>query len=386
MAEQQAAAAQPTLTQVNAEFLSSRASRLDSAITKALEAKMPAPPKPKAAAPTASPSAAASGTPAPSAPSPAASETAPADAESAALEAVEAEPGAGVPAELEPQGEALEGPAVDVAALNALAKKKDLRAIEKQLGLEPGVLGATNADYAAYRRRVDEVETRAKTVETTHESNNQTLINKFGPTVDLLTHAQKGNLQAYAMTIERTTGISIQAFVNHWAKNIQQLDPRTLQLEQENARLRAQGQIVTQDGRVEQPAAAPTKEAATTKATAYVTAEAKDHAALKLKGGVDEVRKVWLASFVKATKSFALTPVQAADKVLETRRKERESESWILSGQTKPTPPRTRAISRTGSSETQVRAKTPLTRDQLIERGAEQMRRQKAADARANRR
>lgn len=393
MSEPQAAAAPaPTLDQANAATAAARAARLDSAISQALASKLPPAPKApraatKAPAAVASPAAtdtsslASSATIEPAAPD--------ADTEHAALGALGLDGAPVVAAEGEPSGEPLEsaagdpaepGPAVDVDALNALAKKRDLRAVEKALGLEEGVLGATNGEYAALRRRSDEVAAREKVVQDTHDANQGTLIRKFGPTVELLDLAAKGNVQAYALAIERTTGVSIGEFVKHYAANVPQIHPRVLELERENARLRASGEPAPPA-----PAAAPTVQTAVQKADTYIAAEAKDHPALKLKGGPEEVRAVWLKSFDKASKAFKLTPLQAAAKVVETRRQVAEQESWLLAGKEPPKAPRTRAISRTGASETQPR-KTNLTRDQLIERGAAEIRRQKMVDAARSRR
>lgn len=378
--------ANPTLTQVNADFLNQRAARLDTAITKALASKIEAPKPPKASKgttptgtagqlPTAS-APPASPPPASGAASPTDTDTSPAESQS---EPETDETTLGAASADEPQDGAAEGEqtALDRTALEALAKKKDRRGIEKLIGLPEGTLGVGDHDYAAYRRRLGEIESREQAVQATHEKNNQTLIAKFGGAVEAIERAQKGDLLAYARSIELTTGIRIATFIEHYAKNVQQLDPRILQLEQENARLRAQGQIVTQDGQIEKPAPAAVAETARKKADTYIATEAKEHPALKLRGGPDEVRAKWLASFDKASQSFKLTPKQAADAVVEDRRKAREQEAWILSGKTPPAKPRTRTVSRTGASESQPR-KQNLTREQLIERAANDWRRIKA--------
>jgi hypothetical protein len=376
-----------TLTQVNAEFLNQRAARMDSAITKALASKLEAPKPPKAsagsktgsrpAAPSgASPASATSGSMAPD--SDTASTSTPDESSSEPSPTAGAEDAdASAPAADEPQdgAEAAEQTALDRPALEALAKKKDRRGIEKLIGLPEGALGVGDHEYAAYRRRVDEVEAREATVQATHERNNQTLISKFGGAVEAIERAQKGDLLAYARSIELTTGIRIATFIEHYAKNVQALDPRILQLEQENTRLRNAGRLVTQDGQIEKPAATP--EAARKKAETYVTQEAAEHPALKLRGGLGDVRDKWLSSFDKATQSFKLTPKQAADAVVEDRRKAREQEDWVLSGKKPPTKPRTRTVTRQGASETQPR-KQNLTREQLIDRAANEWRRQKA--------
>lgn len=383
MADQQSASS-PNLNTIQAEFLSNRASRLDSAISTALASKLPPAPKAKAAPPraAASPAATATSQPVSSATTEAPAEAAPeADAETAALALADAGTSADPTPADELASEAPEAEAVgfDPVEVNALAKKKDLRAVEKLLGLEEGVLGATNGEYAALRRRQTEVETAAKRNAEQHDSNQATLIAKFGPTVDLIQLASKGDLAAYAATIERTTGIRIAAFVDHWSKNMPRLDPRVLHLEQENARLR--GQTAPTAPQDTPPAPAADKAAVLAKVTAYVTQEAKDHPALKLKGGLAEVQEKYLGSWDKTSKSFKLTPQQAAAAVVEDRRRAREQESWILSGKTPPKKPVTRAISRTGAAETQHRPQT-LTREQAIEKHAAIIRRQKAADRR----
>jgi hypothetical protein len=367
-----------TLTQVNADFLNQRASRLDSAITKALASKIEAPKPPKASKPAPSPAsstAAATGaaaSPAPTESSEPAPESSTDGSGAPDLSGTEASPSDGEPQD---GAEAAEQTALDRTALEALAKKKDRRGIEKLIGLPEGSLGVGDHEYAAYRRRVDEVEAREQTVQATHERNNQTLIAKFGGAVEAIERAQKGDLLAYARSIELTTGIRIATFIEHYAKNVQALDPRILQLEQENTRLRNAGRLVTQDGQIEKPAATP--EAARKKAETYVTQEAAEHPALKLRGGLGDVRDKWLSSFDKATQSFKLTPKQAADAVVEDRRKAREQEDWVLSGKKPPTKPRTRTVTRQGASETQPR-KQNLTREQLIDRAANEWRRQKA--------
>lgn len=386
MAEQQSPAPAQTLNQVNADFLTSRATRLDTAITKALESKLPPAPKAgKPAAPKAA-GAAASADPAPVAGAGASAEPSDADLALAAVGAGEAEEYAGEPAGDEPQDEATGGPETpaELAELKALGEKADLRALEKKLGLKEGVLGVKNGDWAAYRRREGELDARVAAEDTRHESNNRTLIGKFGPTVELVELAGKGNLTAYAASIERTTGLPIAQFVALWAKNVRQVDPQTLAVMQENAQLKARlGE--GQPPEVKQEPAPAKKEAALQKATTYVTEQIATHPAAKLKGGPAEVRDKWLASFQKSSNSFKLTPQQAADAVLADRRAAREQESWILSGKTPPKAPRTRAISRTGASESQPRKQT-FSREELIERAAANIQRSKARERAQQRR
>lgn len=406
MAEQQA---QQSLTQVNQEFAQSRATRLDAAITQALATKLPPAPKagakpspagsatsrPASSTPaspaSASPSASAS--PAPQAP---AAETTGASG-STLTEALDALPPAGsVDAEatgLAPELGATEGapgsddqdqdgatepeqPGFDREAVNAAATKKDLRAVERLLGLTEGVLGATNGEYAALRRRQGEVATG----EATLVQNKQQLINTFGPVADLLQKAKGGSIQAYARSIEASTGLPIQVFIEHYARNVQQVDPRTLELQQRLARY----EPVDGAPAPQAPAAAPaTVATATAKANTYITAELKEHPVLKLRGGLDDVRAKWAASFDGATKTFKLTPAKAAEAVIAERRIAREQEQWILSGKTPPPAQkrRTTTIARAGSSESQPRPERKLSREELIERGAADMRRAKAADA-----
>jgi hypothetical protein len=402
----------PTLTQVNHEFAAARASRLDSAINQALQAKLPPAPKGKGTAssaasrPGTAPPSTSAASPAPKTPASPAPASAPpsssagaagstvtgglnaalpgepgsdtpepasADPEQAAL-ALEAEPSENAEGgDGEPQGEAAEAEqwTPDREAVSAAATKKDLRALEKALGLDEGVLGATNGEYAALRRRQGEVEKG----ETALEGNKQQLIRVFGPVVNLVQQAKGGDLMAYARSIEVSTGIPIQVFVEHWAKNIHRLDtsrlPPLLQQPQQPAQLE------------QQPAPAVTPEAATVKANTYLSGELKDHPALKLKGGLDDVRAAWLRGFDKATKTFKVSPQKAAEQVIADRRTAHEQEQWILTGKkpTAKTTPRTKTLSRTGASESQPREQRQLSREELIERGAAEMRRAKVVDA-----
>jgi hypothetical protein len=402
LADQQA----QTLTQVNQEFNQSRATRLDSAITQALNSKLP--PAPKAGKSGSTPGASTSGrSPSPPATSGTVASPAPGAPSSSTQQPTTASPDTSTPdgdadaalaalgAGADPDdtgepalGEAVEAPAegqqpaFDVEAVTAAATKKDLRGVEKLLGLPEGILGATNADYAAYRRRCDEVTAREKTVEQTHEANNTKLITKFGPVVDLLGAAGKGNLLAYARTIEVTTGVPIAVFVEHWAKNVRQLPPETLELQRRLSRYESpDGKPLALPEGKQEPAAVATPAVAQAKADAYIAEEAKAHPALKLKDGLKDVRAKWLGSFDPKSKSWKLTPQQAADAVVEDRRKQHEQDQWILSGRTPPVRKRTNTINRTGASETQPR-KENISREELILRGAENIRRQKAADAR----
>lgn len=380
-----------SLNTVNAEFLSARASRLDGAITKALESKVPLAPKAgkgsasatttaRASSSSAHPSTPASSTSSDPAATSASVPSGDADTEAAAVGADEAEAGAGEPAvdEAQDEPEAAEQTPIDRKAANALAKKRDFRALEKHLGLEEGVLGATNGDYAAYRRRVAELETRATEVETKHSSNNEQLIAKFGPAVDLIAAANKGDIRAYAALIERTTGVRVAQFVQLYAQNVPQMSARELQLEQENTRLRSQGRLLTEGGQVN-PAPAATQATALATANTYVATEAKDHPALRLKGGLDDVRAKWLASFDKPSGSFKLTPKAAADAVVDDRRKAREQEDWVLSGKKPAKKPVTRSTPRAGASEMQPR-KENLSREELIDRAARTIQRAKARE------
>jgi len=390
-----------TVEELNSAHLQERANRLDTAITKALASKVPAPPKaPKAGAPPMPRTPAGTFAPASKATSAPAADTtslptpAPADGASAGAagsvgdqdEPTAEEPDTEVAAEAEPQDEPAEAEqtAFDPKELAALAKKKDLRAIEKKLGLEEGALGATNAEYAAYRRRVEEVESRAAAVEQAHVDNNQKLIDKFGPHYQLCEQAKKGDMRAYAGLIERTTGIPVGKFIALFSQNVQQMSPRELELERENQLFRSRGQMVTEQGQLETQKPVVDVAAATKKANEYLTAEAKDHPAFKLKGGLDDVRAKWLASWDKKTSSFKLTPQAAAAAVVAERKAQLEQEQWILSGKKPAKKPTTNAVPRTGSSETQPRGQLSddpaIRRQQAIEIHSAQIRRQKAAE------
>jgi len=388
--------ADQTPTEANQAFNQARADRLGAAISQALAAKVPAAPKPSKGGSTRPSTAGA----APASSTAAATDAAaiPASTESSPTQPDDSTPASGAapspaelgldtaePAEGEPQDGAAEGPESGPdATAAALGKKRDLRGLEKHLGLPEGHLGTQNGDWASYRRRLGEVEARAQEVEATHASNNATLIGKFGPVVDLIGLAQKGDLQAYAQLVERTTGVRIAQFVDHWSKNMPRLDPRVMQLERENAELKAQRQPAATP---EPPAAgAVTADAATQRANTYLSEAAKGHAALSLKGGLDEVRAKWLGSY-KPGKGFGLSPQAAADAVVADRRAQREQEGWVLSGKTPPKRPVTRALPRTGASEARVRERPKVDlsakegRERLIEEGAAMVRRQKARDA-----
>lgn len=402
-----------TLTQVNHEFAAARASRLDTAISQALQAKLPPAPKGEGTASASTPAGKASqagSTPSATPPakqtpaSPASAsastgsaptassdsltplgglnaallgDTAAADPDQAALALADGTDDTADGGDGEAQGEATEAEqwTPDREAVSAAATKKDLRALEKALGLEEGVLGATNGEYAALRRRQGEVEKG----ETALEGSKQQLIRVFGPVVNLVQSAKGGDLMAYARAVEVSTGIPIQVFVEHWAKNVHRIDP---------SRLPPLLQQPQQPAAVEPaPAAVVTPEAATAKANTYISGELKDHPALKLKGGLDDVRAVWLKGFDQATRTFKVTPQKAAEQVIADRRAAHEQEQWILTGR-KPTAkpaPRTKTIARTGASESQPREQRKLSREELIERGAAEMRRAKVVDAQRRR-
>lgn len=398
MAEPQTSAAQ-TLTQVNHEFQAARVSRLDAAIGQALASKLPAAPK------SGKPGSPPGGTPAPAR---TAAATSPAGDTSVVSTSDEPapSPSSDVPPELaslateaapndtadagssEPQEGAAEGQetGIDQEAIKAAAAQKDpgarCRALEKALGLETGTLGATNSEYAALRRRDDRIAEREREVETVHTANQQKLIDKFGPACDLITHAGKGDLIAYGRTIEVTTGLPIAKFIELWTANVRRVDPQVLEMQRKLAQYEAQNRPTNNASDGATPAAAPPadKTAAVAKADAYIAQEAKEHPALRLRDGAADVRKAWLASFDKSSNAFRLTPKQAADQVVSERRRAHEQEQWILSGKKPPPKPRTRTVNRTGAAESQPR-KENLSREQLIERGALEIRRQKAIDA-----
>lgn len=380
-----------TLTQVNQEFQQSRVNRLDAAISQALTSRLPPAPKGKgtvAAAPKAAPVAAGAVASAAAATAPDAPAADPFAADpgvtALALEAVPVDTADGSDGQVQDGALEASEPGFDREAVSAAATKKDLRAVEKLLGLDEGVLGATNADYAAYRRRCEAADDRDKALDAKQIQNNDILIRKYGPVADLVTHASKGDLIAYGRTIEQTTGVPIQVFIEHWVKNVRQLPQETLQLQRRLA------QYETPDGRpiVTQtppdkalPDLAGGRAAAETKANTYLTTEAANHPAFKLKGGIDEVRAAWLKSYDKASKAFKLTPKAAADQVVAARKAAYEQEQWVLSGRTPPAKPRTRTLSRTSASEAGGAPPAPRkSREELIEEGAANMRRQRQAD------
>lgn len=306
----------------------------------------------------------------------------PARAAPAVAEAVSPPAAGAAPDELEVPQEAAEeelpaeeAPAIapELEELQELGKKRDLRAMEKLLGLEEGYLGVNNASWKAYRKRVDEVAAR----ETQLASNDAKLVSTYGGAVQLVQAAQKGDLRAYAQLIQHTVGVSIDQFIGHYAKNIPAISDRERQLETENRQLRAGG---TQDAQ----GTPATAESAAVKADAYITAEAGSHPAMKLSGAKEGVRKIWLGSFDKSSNAFKLTPKAAAQQFLTERQAAFEREQWILAGKKPPSKPTTKAIARTGASESQPR-KQNLTREQLIEQGAENMRRAKRAAAASGR-
>lgn len=388
-----------SIAEMNSAFASARAERVNTALQNALQQKALTPPagaiapkaskgKPAASAP------AVAGAAASAAPAPVAAATAPGDGgpSIADVQAALGEPGAEAAAEVAteadaPQGEAAtegegaesdEGPAPELAELQELGKKKDLRALEKKLGLEEGSLGVNNGSWKAYRNRLAEVEAK----EAQHVKNEEVLVAKYRAPFDLIEHAKKGDLRAYGMTIEQTTGMPIGRFIQLWTSNVQAVDPRTLELERENARLRGQGKLVEQDG-TQTPAAPPAaKQVALDKANTYITSEAPNHPALRLKDGLDSVRAKWLASYDKTSKTFKVTPKAAADAVVAERRAAHEQEQWILSGKTPPKKPTTRALPRAGASEMVPREDT-RTRQQKIDDAARKWQQQKARERKA---
>lgn len=385
-----------SIAEMNSAFAAARAERVSTALTNALQQKAIAPPeksgipkakKVSAPAPAASPSATPSATPAPSAESSAASadfsvpdiQAALGEVPDAAAPDAGADPAAAQddPAAAEDDGSPAVAP--EVAELQELGRKKDLRALEKKLGLEEGSLGVNNGSWKAYRNRLAEVEAKETSVNATHAQNEAALIAKFGTPYQLIESAKKGDLIAYAQSIEHTTGISIGKFIQLWSQNVQAVNPRELELERENLRLRGATQQQQPAAATEPAAATDTPAAAAiAKANTYLTAEAKDHPALKLKGGLDEVRAKWLASFSKAEKKFKLTPKAAADAVVAERKAAREQESWILAGKIPPAAPTTKTLPRRGASETHV-PKANMTRNEIIEQAAANWQRQKQA-------
>lgn len=241
----------------------------------------------------------------------------------------------------------------------AAGAKKDLRAIEAELGLEEGALGVSNGSYAAYRRRVEEVSAR----EAKHAENEGTLVGKFGPAVGLIQQARAGNLKAYAQLIEHTTGVAVPKFIEFFSKNVERLDPRITQLEQENAQLKRG------TNQPQQPAGDP-RANAIAKANEFITAEAGQHPAFQLAGAIDGVRDVWLKSWDAPSQSFRLTPAAAANEYVRERKAQHEREQWLLAGKKPPKgAARNRNVPRLGASETQPR-KQAMTRQEAIEHHA----------------
>jgi hypothetical protein len=366
-----------SIAEMNASHLASRAATLSSAISAALAAKDGAqPPAPKGnPAPGAAPATAFAGATGAAvsqstAPAP---ESPPGEQSSQSDEARDDQSTSSEPSSAS-QEEAPESSGSEaLAPLQAAGQKKDLRALEKHLGLPEGHLGVQNHDYAAYRRRQDELAAdRAKL-----DQGQQVLIERFGPHVKALQLANKGDLRAYADLLHLHTGVSVEDFVKYWSANVQQLPPEVAEYQAEKRRKLQQSSAPAPETKTEPQAV--TTEQATAKADKYISEEAGSHPAFKLDGAKDGVRKLWLASYDKATKGFKLTPQQAANEFVKQRKAAYEREQWILSGKQPPAPPRTKTPARRGQGETQPRTEH-LTREQLIERGAQEWRRQKARD------
>lgn len=353
---------QGSLAEIESQRLSSRANLLSGAIQKALTSK--------GTAPKASPKTSASPAPAETAAGEPTDSKSPVEPSGGGTS--ESETGSAPADEFASETSEVQEPALDpeLAELQALGKKKDLRALEAKLGLEEGSLGVNNGSWAAYRRRVDEVTAS----EAKLESNQRALIDRFGPPAALIERANHGDLKAYAGLIEQTTGVPIEKFIEHWSKNVEKLDPATVQLQRENELLRRRLAAP------EAPAAAPvTAQAAAAKADAYIAEEAGQHPAFKLEGAKEGVRKIWLESYDKANKGFRLSPQQAAAAFVSQRRSAYERDQWILSGKKPPPKPaRTKTLSRQGASESQPRSEAPLSRQELIDRAAHKWRRLKA--------
>jgi hypothetical protein len=393
-----------SIAEMNSAFAAARADRVNTALQNALSQKALTPPA-GAIAPKAAKGKTAAGTPASAAPAATATNAGSTPAVPAApppgdggpsiadVQAALGEPGAEAAPDVAPEPEAPQGEAAgdgeaadegeaavgaDLAELQELGKKKDLRALEKKLGLEEGSLGVNNGSWKAYRNRLAEVEAK----ETQHVKNEEALVAKYSAPFQLIEHAKQGDLLSFAKTIEATTGITIARFVQLWSQGVQQVNPREAELERENQRLRGQGKLVEQDGTQTPAAASTAKQVAIEKANTYITAEAKDHPVLRLKDGLDSVRAKWLASYEKSSKTFKLTPKAAADAVVAERRAEREQEQWILSGKTPPKKPTTRALPRAGASET-VPRKDNRSRQEIIDSFARQIQQDKARTRKA---
>lgn len=384
---------EPSVASLDAAFNQSRQTRLDGAISAALASKVPeAPPPPKA--PTGKPKPAASAAPATASDgSGSSTSTGSSPALSAASPAAAPEPSLAEPAEGEAdltevvEGEPQDGSAeaaesaFDRDAITALAKKGKLRDVEKALGLEEGVLGTRNGDYAALRRREEAVEGARQQLSQQVFDERQKLIEKFGPHHELTVLAQKGDLRAFAGLIQRTTGMRIEAFIQHWAQNVTQVSPRELELERRLAQVEGQRQQPPPQAEPQTPDA---RAAALGKVTTYLAGELTGHLALKLPGGADEVRAKWLANIDPATRAPRMTPQAAADAVLSERRTKAEQERWLLSGKEPPKKGGSKTVQRRGSTEARVLPDLPADparrRESAIEFHAAQMKRGKAAE------
>jgi hypothetical protein len=376
-----------SIAEMNSSYLASRAATLNSAITTALASKdggasqpqgqQPSGSRPAKAAPAA---AAAPAAPASTVEPPASGTGAagPAEASQPSTdgEGEESQRGGEEPPGAPPEGEGDAAPAPELAALTAAGKKKDLRALEKALGLPEGHLGVQNHDYAAYRRRQDELATDQQNL--TNAQN--ILIERYAPHVKALQLANKGDLRGYADLIQLQTGVGVEDFVKYWSANVQQLPPEVAEFQAEKRRKLQQQSAAPPETKQEPAADKPTTEQATARADKYISEEAGNHPAFKLEGAKEGVRKIWLASYDKATKGFKLSPQQAANEFVKQRKAAYEREQWILSGKQPPAPARTRTPARRGQAEAKPPSDAPLTREQLIERGAQEWRRQKARD------
>lgn len=372
-----------SIAEMNSSYLATRAATLNSAISTALASKDGASPQQPAGERSSSkpakgaPAAAAAPAPAPaSTPAPDASSgaSAPAAGDTAADDAAEQPP----PDTSELLAQSEDAPAdgdtpAALTELQALGKKKDLRALEKKLGLPEGHLGVQNHDYAAYRRRQEELSTG----EANLHNAQQVLIERYAPHVKALQVANKGDLRGYADLIELQTGVKIEEFISYWSKNIQQLPQEVADFAAERRRKLQQG-AATPETKQEPKTEPVTKEQATARADKYISEEAGNHPAFKLEGAKEGVRKIWLSSYDKSTNGFKLTPQAAANEYVKQRKAQAEREAWILSGKTPPAPARTRTPPRRGQAESQPPRQ--LSREELIEQGARRWREQKARD------
>lgn len=360
-----------SIAEQNSAYLANRATALNSAIQTALSSKDAPTPKPSKDArpapggaptpPKAKPSTGSQTTIVPSIVAPAD----PSPEESTSTIADDAATGLETDAPSDDAAPEPEPAHPDVEELQAIGKKRDLRALELKLGLPEGHLGVNNGTWAAYRKRADELAAAT----TQHEQNESTLVQRYAPIVEAIQSARKGDLRAYANAIAKTTGVTVEQFIAYWSKNVQSIDTT--------------GHTVQEPAPKQLPPAedqSAKREAAIVRVDKYLTEEAGNHPAFKLQGAQEGVRKIYLASYDKATRGFKLTAQAAASQYVAERRAAHENENWILSGKKRPKAATTQTLSRSKAADAQPRDQ-PMSRDQAIEHHAAIIRRQKAREA-----